>query len=358
MGVSRSIIMIIGIGLLNPISAAAADDVGSVDQPNEAHLSVSVGYGHLQLPDVKLTLLMDSSENTVEKFEDHDGSFEGARIEGSLDRFSIPGLRDDIYFGISGFYSGFDDAQSGFCQRATNNWCGWAPLVDTDPNTDEKNVTSDTASTAEREVQHWGVALEANYAEPLIRRTEWLTGNTSWAFRTGIAFKAIEQALSLDAWEVADTTTEILDYRETLDTHYWGGYMGVSAESQLLNAVNLTLDAQMGLYHARSDYKGVFDSFDGGGGGELTQTVSLDKSEPAINAMIRVGAQKAVGRLKVSLFGEGEWYSYAPEMHYNDRDVESGGFVQNGVFTETHIAEADAYAFTAGGRISILLGDQ
>ena len=56
-------------------------------------------------------------------------------------------------------------------------------------------------------------------------------------------------------------------------------------------------------------------------------------------------------RTSLSLLSEYEWYSYAPEMHYNDGDGKA-----NGIVNGTHITDDDAFSERTSLRLNIGLG--
>jgi len=304
-------------------------------------VSISIGQSFLQLPETEIIFVEDdtgANKLTLYKIENHDGELDGPRIDAAVDDLA---RWKALSLGVKGFYSEMDSTQGSFCDDpATGDVdCGWMLLFDPDLNNDDKIQARNTTIQTRREARHWGVAAEAKRLRA-----------GAVTLKSGVALKAIDQELRLRAADDR-TTPRTLDYREELDTYYWGAYLGFEAEQRLFSNVMLRVDGEAGLYYARTEYDGRYNS---NSGTTQTQSLSLGRNDAAVVASLKVEAEKDFGRVKLSVFGQGEWYSYAPEMAYNDTDRAPG--LSSGLVDGTRIGDSNAYALTAGARITVPLG--
>jgi hypothetical protein len=145
----------------------------------------------------------------------------------------------------------------------------------------------------------------------------------------------------------------LFGYKETLDTTYYGGYFTIGGEYSLFPALysgwglRSFIDLHAGIYGADADYSGNF-SGRGIGGSRL----SLSDDEVTFIGGVKFETRKQFSpRTSLSLLSEYDWYSYAPEMHYNDGDGKA-----NGIVNGTHIGDDDAFSQRTSLRLNIGLG--
>jgi hypothetical protein len=139
---------------------------------------------------------------------------------------------------------------------------------------------------------------------------------------------------------------ELFNYKETLDTTYYGGYFVFGGEYSLFPALcggwglRSFIDLQAGIY-------GHFVGRGIGGSG-----LGLSDDEVTFIGGVKFETRKQFSpRTSLSLLREYEWYSYAPEMRYNDGDGKA-----NGIVNGTHIIDGDAFSQRTSLRFKIGLG--
>ena len=142
---------------------------------------------------------------------------------------------------------------------------------------------------------------------------------------------------------------------EETDTGYLGGYIGAAGTLPLGGGFALTVDGDVGVYWAHTDYDGRYISSGSSiVSTDLDQSLKLDRDTSAIIASLKVGVDKDFGAFRVGLFGRGEYYSYAPEMNHNDVDRILGPNAPVGGSNDgTSIGRGDAWAASVGGRVTV-----
>jgi hypothetical protein len=173
--------------------------------------------------------------------------------------------------------------------------------------------------------------------------------STHW----GAAFdvRGLDQDLTIKG--SGDGTSNLFDYRETLDTTYYGAYLTWGGEYSLFPALyggwglRSFIDLHAGIYSANADYNGNFTG-KGIGGSRL----GLSDDQAAFIGGVKFETRKQFSpRTSLSLLSEYEWYSYAPAMRYNDGDGNAKGIVN-----DTHITDGDAFSERTSLRLNIGLG--
>ena len=150
----------------------------------------------------------------------------------------------------------------------------------------------------------------------------------------------------------SSTATRSLTYKETLDTTYYGGYIGFGGEYSfgfipgvknvggLYDRLGLRtfINARAGLYPAQTDYDGrfAFDFFD------FNSKISKSSDDLAFIGTISLETRKQLGaRTSLSLWTDYEYISSVPDLQY----AKYGG--------TTHIGEDDAFATRTMLRLNI-----
>jgi len=194
-----------------------------------------------------------------------------------------------------------------------------------------------------RSADHWGAALEAAAftGQPL-------------SVRAGLALRLLGTDGQVTATSNANTNAATL--RELVETHYWGAYLGGTARA-LLGPFAFSLDGDIGLYRARTDYDGFYSARSAQyPGANLIQTLALERSDTAVISSLKFSVDTQLGPVRLGAFVRGEVYSFAPRIAYNDVDL-TGGVGQNlvGANDGTRIAKDNAYSASAGVRIALPL---
>lgn len=327
------------------ILGAALSICGSA-QALEPGLSGEVSYEHLNLPETKYTHLFDSITGLSAKDVNQDGDLDGERFDVSLAaRGSFAGV--PIIAGVTGYYAHHQDSQTTTCQSSATAFCTRVPFFDPDPTTqqsvaygDGSNVVSDIAVTANT----WGVALEAQTTS--VKSS--LSGSVD--VKGGAGYRRIDTELSLLNRRVSGGAGSPVPgtLGEDYDTGYLGGYLGAVGKVPFGYGLALTFDGDVGLYWAHTDFDGLYTS----SGSTLiptsniTESLTLDHDKTTVIASLKVGIEKDFGMFKASVFGRGEYCSYAPEVKYDDLSSNNGTSIQNG----------SAWTASVGGRMTVPFG--
>ena len=364
-----SVRVIAGAALASLIMSipSKAQDAGSV-QVGDATISVGGGTAILTLPDIPsfvslAGVTVPSSFQTgtfklSKGFDDEIGGNINAAIE-------VP-VGGPATMALGGFWSTIEGSTTATCLDGDfNNLCMFAPLVD-NPNTPQRSLTSaigQTISTAtEREVDHWGVSLEAKWDG-----TPDISGVTRAPHRRHLALGAevrgIDQTLDVEIINTRPGFTPAT-YAETLETRYYGIYAAWGRDyslpffKRMLGAMGLQSSFLLrgGIYHAETDYDGSL--VDGTSAlQQATSALSLSRSEVAFIGGIVLETTKRIGqRAALSLKSEYEYYSYVPDMAYNQVDASNTGVTAIGGQAGTVIGEDDAYSMRTSLRLTIGLG--
>ncbi len=372
--------VIAGFALASVLFAApaGAQESGSMAVGN-ATVSVGAGTALLTLPDVPSIVvvsrgLVNTSDVTEKfKFSDDFGEEIGWNFNGSIE--APMGANRTV--SLNGFWARIEDEDSARCvddrTGGTTNACVTFALVD-DPNLFQTPFTTANGlaitSNAKREVDQWGVSLEAKRElNPGVMGVTQAPPRRTLAF--GADIRGIDQ--DLDVFIAHDRTSAgPMTYKEDLDTRYYGAYAAWGGDVNPFLLAGLwqrwglqsSFQLRGGVYYADTDYDGVLidQSFGGLGGGaggaatpNSTSALSLSNDEIAFIGGLVMETRKRIGqRTTLSLKSEYEYYSYVPEMSYNQFDLPAGfGDVRQ---VGTRIGDDDAFSARTSLRLTIKLG--
>lgn len=194
------------------------------------------------------------------------------------------------------------------------------------------------------------MAFEATTPNPHPAILPGLFRSTHW----GAAFdvRGLDQDLRINGQ--TGGVSNLFNYRETLDTTYYGGYLTFGGEYNLFPSLysgwglRSFIDFHAGIYDANVDYNGHFVG-KGIGGTRL----GLSDDQAAFIGGVKFETPKQFSpRTSLSLLSEYGWYSFVPSMRYNDGD----GKV-NGIVNQTEITDGDgAFVQRTSLRFNIGLG--
>ena len=321
-------------------------------------LWVEGSYEHLSLPDVNFINRSSANlltiNNVVQEFDNDNGDFDGFHLDGGVDNISIMG--GAYVMGVRGFFAWHDDSSDLTCSNTPvggGTVCGATSIIDTlavDSVSSFFGVSQQFSTT--RDVDHWGLALD------FMRNPSGL--------RAGPAFRRIDQDLEIEGRGInfAGTVDPYqLTYSESLETNYWGGFVGVDGAIDLGGGWSLQGDAEAGLYWADTDYSGNYVVTNGLVVGftnpNVNQSLSLESDELAFIGVLKAALEKDFGLFKLAGFGRVEYISSAPDVAYNDRDAVIGGVIPintQGADDETRLGERYAYTASVGARITVPMG--
>lgn len=332
--------------------------------PMVSLIETRIGYSRLHLPETEMVAIIDQAPpgQAIGRGEDHDGELDGAKIDFRIpgfagiaiaNEFPIPGVGGrNLSFNFAGFYGRYESKQNSNCDSddvAGTGYCAYISIFDSETGVENSTAQDGNLFTqADREVDHWGFALEAQlnrYGAP--------TTLEDSLFRFGVAIKAIQQELDLYSENLNNTDT--VNYREDLDTFYYGAYIAIDRKVDLGNRFSLLLNAEAGAYYGDTSYKGnYFGDYACTCGGRAfdSNVEKLSDQEFSFIGSLRVELNREMGWGKLGIFAEGEYYSYAPKVLYNN--VDQGGGI-TGFQDGTTLTDDEAYSYTLGGRVSIPL---
>jgi hypothetical protein len=311
---------------------------------------------------------------TIGKVTNHNGIFGGARFDAAIDGIKFDALPARTSLGVKGFYAGYANSQASRCAPglgAPNGningdppYCVVGPLVD-DPTKIDGATGGSTESVqfdTRRRASHWGVAVELK--TPFVGGPFFKPTDQPLAIKYGVAYRRIDQSLQLDA--IGDGNTpgnpanwRFVTLRDAVNTNYLGGYLGLTSQSRMRNGVVLSVDGEVGLYGANSQYAGTY--VESGSlfapllRGSATQSLTTARNQLAVIAALKVGADKDFGPFKLGVFARGEYYSYAPAIAYNDTQLDPLNGIVGGN-NGTGIAGGQAWTYSFGARLIAPLG--
>lgn len=269
-----------------------------------------------------------------------DGNLNGMRTDAI---FSAPaqlfGLNGVL--NLKGFYTWFSDTTTLACTSdSLSANCDGVSLFEpslADNNTLGADGVGATYLTR-RKVQHWGMAFEGAPVDARI-------ANLQQQF--GIAYKAIDQDMNLTStWEVGGHRQ---DYNERLNTGYLGPYWGASGRQTLSAGMDLIYGGEAGVYWAHTTYGGALNQTDFSG--TYSQNLKLKRNKVPFIGTLSLALEQQFQDFVLAGYASGEYYSYAPQMAYNQTDHTGGVVIIHGPNNSTHICDTNAWAFTVGVRL-------
>jgi len=303
------------------------------------------GVQFLSLPEIKFTGVgrnggVVRQDNTEKDFWDAGGAA-GGGIETSFGNWGgwmVTGA-------VKGFWANVETDRLVGCNGSPTT------CVVTDP-TGGFTFNSATLSTkADRDADYWGAQAELKFGtgapqevKPEMYRHDY--------FIVGFDVRGIDQDN-----RIRSATGTAFTLRETLDTTYTGGYIGIGGEYSfgfvpvvgkwlkgqggVLDRLGFRtyLNATAGFYNASTDYNGNFT------GPVTTRTSTSDDDFAFIGTLSLETRKQLSGRTSVSLWTDYEYISSAPSMHY-----------ANGPTDTTRITNTDAFATRTMLRLNIGLG--
>ena len=308
-------------------------------------ISVGGGVQYLSLPDIRFNFITNDTGTTLRKYNNSNfeeyGPAATARIETPIGQWGS----QTVFGAVHGFFASIEDSERHTCHPGAATSCSYDNIVDTDirdkfparGNLGPLGAGALLTNTS-RDVDFWGVGLEAKVAGP--QRNYGLVRQIYWA--AGGDVRGLDQDIGIRGSD--NLQGRIFDYSENLDTTYYGGYLALGGEYSLFPSLyagwglRSFLTAQVGVYDAETDYSGHYRT----PAGPLVpppanSRLSLSDSNVAVIASVKSETRKQFGpRTSLSWLSEYEWYSWAPEMHYNDSDVIGGVDAFPGRFSYQH----------------------
>ncbi len=309
--------------------AATALCVGGLAQPAAAQDMATATYGgttvylgggfqYLSLPDIRFTGKGDPGHFTRQKnssFNNY-GWSTGAGIETQLGFWGA----SRVTGGVKGFWSSLSDDDRVGCRTST--------CTVVDPTGTQTAFGPPVLYTnTNRDVDYWSGAAEMKLWSPNTTQVKPDLYRNDY-FIIGADVRGIDQDNKLRGHFEGDP---IFKYKETLDTTYYGGYIGLGGEYSLgfipgiknvgglydRLGLRTFINARAGLYDANTDYDGkfAFQFF------PFESKLSKSSDDLAFIGTISLETRKQLGpHTSISLWTDYEYISSVPKMRYADGD--------------------------------------
>lgn len=356
---------------------ATAGDVGQTTLGNGVSVSAGVGYSYAVLDRTQFGVKTDwFVTDVISRNTEHDGQFSGLRLDTAIDGlFARQTEHGRLSFGVKGFYAGYDSTQNSRCVYNSGvSDCVFVPLYDPSTAFGHVDVSggyfSDWHTRTSREVTHWGVAAEMTLTragtyqggsikdEPVI-----VDEPVVWRF--GPAFKKLKQKTDLfseDFGPIVDPVT----LNETVDTNYFGAFVGVNTAFALGRGFSLIAGGEVGAYYAQTKYRGRYSAtatlggLDGtshpslGGGAVVQQWMTLENDMPALIGGFNAELRKDIGFGFLGFYGQADWYSHIATVKHNTMDRAGGGvFDLSGSQDGTQLGSTTGFFYTVGAKLTV-----
>ena len=280
---------------------------------------VGGGVQFLSLPDIRFTEQNGHKQKNSESDWLDFGGAVGGGVETALGMWGSSRVTGSV----KGFFADVETDD----RKGCNGTC-----VVVDPTGAFISPPSGNLSTkTDREADYWGAQAELKFgrAEPVHVKPNLYRNDY---FILGADVRGIDQDNTLRS-----SVGTNFSYKETLDTTYVGGYVGLGGEYSLgfltggglydRLGLRTFIAGRAGLYSADTDYDGRFAS------GAFSSKISQSNDELAFIGTVSLETRKQIGmRTSLSLWTDYEYISSVPKMHYADDDGRPTRIDDEGVF--------------------------
>ncbi len=315
------------LGLTALGGPAAAQDAATATYGTTV-VTIGGGGQFLSLPDIRFIGKGDPNNfkrQTNDEFSNY-GWATGGAIETPLGFWAGYGVTG----GIKGFWSNITDDDRVGCRASTctvvdptGTATGFGPPV--------------LVTKTNRDVDYWGGQAEAKFWSPNTVQVKPNLYRNDY-FIVGADIRGIDQDNKLHGEFEGDP---IFKYKETLNTTYYGGYIGLGGEyslgflgvGELWDRLGLQqfISARAGLYDAVTDYDGrfAFQFF------PFASKLSKSDDNLAFIGTVSFETRKQLGpRTSLSLFTDYEYISSVPKMRYADGNGRPTRIEDDGEFAQ------------------------
>ena len=276
---------------------------------------VGGGVQFLSLPDIKFTEKNGHRQTNSESDWLDFGGAAGGGIETGLGFWGS----SRVTASVKGFWSNVETDDHKGCSGGSTSCTVF------DPASGEAFTGSALSTKTDRDVDYWGGQAELKFgrAEPVYEKPNFYRNDY---FIVGADVRGIDQDNTLRS-----SVGPAFSYKESLDTTYTGGYIGVGGEYSfgfipfvgsavkgvggLYDRLGLRtfINLRAGLYNADTDYDGRFAS------GSFDSKLSKSTDDLAFIGTVSLETRKQIGmRTSLSLWTDYEYISSVPEMRYAD----------------------------------------
>ncbi|MBN2301380.1 MAG: outer membrane beta-barrel protein [Lentisphaerae bacterium] len=327
--------------------------------PSGAELALSVGPSFFVLPEIFMTSVVGGKffDEAQFQIEDHDGNVNGIRTDIGLDNFAQTQLSDGVLlsFGIDGFYGSFSGSDRSTCAFTATTDCAFVNILDFDLN-EENNTGSfgDFFTDTERNVQHWGVSLHLRPGDKIDNSLKDTTKfNTHSPLRFGFSLRGLTDETDLSSFD--PLVPKPVEYDATIETYYYGAFVGIEKTVPLNDGWSLTLDGTGGVYYAETDYEGQYLGYVPVGANDFIVekgALNLENDKATFIGGVDVSLEKKLEFGSISLFGSAEYIGYVPSVAINNNDNAGGSpFGVAGTQNGTRLNDDDAMNYSAGVKL-------
>lgn len=285
---------------------------------------VGGGVQFLSLPDIRFTEQNGRRQRNSESDWLDFGGAAGAGIETALGIWG----NHRVTGSVKGFFANIETDDRKRCNG------GPVDCVVIDPATGLAFASSSLSTKTDRDADYWGGQVELKFgrlepvhAKPNLYRNDY--------FIVGADVRGIDQDNHLRG-PIGTNFTDF-SYKETLDTTYVGGYIGLGGEYSLgfltggglyeRLGLRTFIAGRAGLYNAETDYDGRFAT------GAFASKISESNDELAFIGTVSLETRKQIGmRTSLSLWTDYEYISSVPKMRYANDDGRPTQIDDEGVF--------------------------
>ena len=341
------------IAMAGSAVSASADQFSGSAQIGNTLVTLGAGGAIIVLPDTRSLMTRGNNSLPLELYEtfklsEDYGEEKGAGFDIS---FETP-LDNGNDLIVSGFFQSFDQENRYACVSPNLQiGCTVTALVDSDPDFFDSSRSASNTYLGEgsRQVNHLGVDLGVRAPADAI-----IPGGS---FLLGVDFRQIDQKIHEDSR--FPNGAKIHSYSESLTTNYYGGYVGAELELGEPavsgfggSGLTTNLFAKGGIYFADTQYDGSLTGF-------ADQKLSLNSGDTAFIGSVGFETTLPLApNIHISLVGKAEYYSFVPEMRYNQIDEAAFfGIVQQANGQDgTVIGNSDAFSGSLMLRLIVELG--
>jgi hypothetical protein len=335
------------LGLTAFTLPAAAQDMNSATF-NGTTIWVGGGVQFLSLPDINFTA--KDTDKGIRRETNSEGDwldFGGAAGGGIETALGIWG-NHRVSAAVKGFWSEVETDERTNCSGGATFCRLFDPAGELD-----SAFGPYLATFTDREATYWGGQAELKFGrldpvdvKPDLYRNDY--------FIVGFDVRGIDQDNRLHGTTIG--SAPVFSYKETLDTTYTGGYIGIGGEYSfgfipgiknvggLYDRLGLRtfVSARAGLYNAETDYDGSFAYLFTPG----SSRISKSDDELAFIGTVSLETRKQIGaRTSISLWTDYEYISSVPKLEY-----------ANGPGTTTRLDDEALFASRTMLRLNIGLG--
>jgi hypothetical protein len=280
---------------------------------------VGGGVQFLSLPDINFTA--KNTDKGIRRTTNSEGDwldFGGAAGGGIETAFGVWG-NHRVTGALKGFWSEVETDERTNCSGGPT-FCRLFDPAGELPST----ASSYLATFTDREATYWGGQAELKFGrlEPVNVRPDLYRNDY---FIVGFDIRGIDQDNKLHGQTSGNAP--VFTYKETLDTTYTGGYIGIGGEYSfgfipglkgeggLYDRLGLRtfISARAGLYNAETDYDGGFAYLFTPG----SSKISKSNDELAFIGTVSLETRKQIGpRTSLSLWTDYEYISSVPKLEY------------------------------------------